>query len=129
LGAEVYAWVLLFEWYARIAENLEGLVNGKECQPELNSDPLRDVSFLMSGVIGSEEPEGRFAKNFGVALLECLPEAAELVPYALIVLTLGLGLYLVAGMVYHLMFDPNAVDVASRLDLLSIDPDKWVRRW
>lgn len=36
------------------------------------------------------------------------------------------GLYLVAGMVYHLMFDPNAVDVASRLDLLSIDPDKWI---
>jgi hypothetical protein len=26
------------------------------------------------------------------------------------------------------MFDPNAVDVASRLDALSIDPEKWIRR-
>ena len=86
------------------------------------------VSFPMSGVIGSEEPEVRFAKNFGAALLECPLEAAELIPYALIVLTLAFGLYLVAGKLCHLMFDPNAVDVASRLNLLSIDPDRWVRR-
>ena len=82
----------------------------------------------MSGVIGSGNPEQRFAKNFGAALLQCLLETGELIPYALIVLTLGFGLYLVAGMVYHLMFDPNAVEVASRLDLFSIDPDRWVRR-
>ena len=30
-------------------------------------------------------------------------------------------------MVYHLMYDPNAVDVASRLDALSIDPDNRIR--
>jgi hypothetical protein len=31
-------------------------------------------------------------------------------------------------MVYQMMFDPNAVDAASRLDMLSIDPDKWFPR-
>jgi hypothetical protein len=30
--------------------------------------------------------------------------------------------------VYHLVFDPSAVDLTSRLDLLSIDPDKWIPR-
>ena len=31
-------------------------------------------------------------------------------------------------MVYQLMFDPNAVNLACRLDTLSIDPDKWFPR-
>jgi hypothetical protein len=88
----------------------------------------------MTGVVGSEEPkrEGCFAKNFGAALFECLFEADELIPYALMLFIFffifGLGLCLVGSMVYHLMYDPNAVDVASRLDALSIDPDKWIRR-
>jgi hypothetical protein len=55
-------------------------------------------------------------------------EVGELFLYLLVPLVLMFGLYLVAGMVYHLMFDPNAVDVASRLDMLSIDPDKWFPR-
>ena len=87
----------------------------------------------MIGVIGSEESEreGRFVKNFGAALAECLLEALELIPYALVLLLTcfcALGVYLIANMAYHLMFDPNAVDVASRLDALSIDPEKWIRR-
>jgi hypothetical protein len=87
----------------------------------------------MIGVIGSEESEreGRFVKNFGAALAECLLEALELIPYALVLLLIcfcAFGVYLVGNMTYHLMFDPNAVDVASRLDALSIDPEKWIRR-
>ena len=55
-------------------------------------------------------------------------EVGELFLCLLVPLILTFGLYLVAGMVYHLMVDPNAVDVASRLDLLSIDPEKWFPR-
>ena len=81
----------------------------------------------MRGAAGSPEPEQarRFAKAFGKALLECLLEAWELIPYALVLAAFGFAVVLVAGMVYHLMFDPNAVNVAARLDLLSVDPDKW----
>jgi len=81
----------------------------------------------MIGVIGPEEPqsEGRLAKNFRAALLECLLEAQELIPYALVVLIIVFGVYLVGALVYQLAFDPDAVDVASRLDAFSIDPDKW----
>jgi hypothetical protein len=73
----------------------------------------------------------RLAKSLGAALLECLLEAWDLIPVACCAL-LCLGFFLVVycfGVaVYQLMFDPNAVDVASRLDLLSIDPDKWFPR-
>lgn len=95
-----------------------------------NFEASVDVNFNMIGVIGSDEPEqeGRFASNFGAALFECLCEAQELIPYALILFIFGFGLYLVGSMVYHLMYDPNAVEVASRLDALSIDPDNWIRR-
>jgi hypothetical protein len=87
----------------------------------------------MIGVIGSEESEreGRFVKNFGAALAECLLEASEPIPYALVFVLIcfcAFGVYLVGNMAYYLMFDPNAVDVASRLDALSIDPEKWIRR-
>jgi hypothetical protein len=84
----------------------------------------------MIGVIGYEvsEREGRFAQNFRNALFECLLEAGELIPYAVILFVFGVGVCLVGSMAYHLMYDPNAVDVASRLDALSIDPDKWMRR-
>ena len=84
----------------------------------------------MIGVIGSRDPERgrRFAKNFGAALFENVLEACELIPYALVLLFVGLGLYLLASMIFHLMFDPNAVGVASRLDALSIDPNKWFQR-
>jgi hypothetical protein len=64
-------------------------------------------------------------------LLDCLFEAEELFPYARLLLFLGFlgfGLYLVGGMAYHLVFDPSAVDVATRPDFLSMDPDKWTPR-
>jgi hypothetical protein len=54
--------------------------------------------------------------------------ADELFFYLLVPLVVLVGVYLVTGMVYHWMFDPNAVDVASRADLLSIDPDRWFPR-
>lgn len=86
-----------------------------------------NVLFSIIGVIASPEPvqKGSFAKNFAEGLLECLLEAGELIPYAVVLALFGFAAYLVVGTVYHLMFDPNAVDVATRLDLLSIDPDKW----
>ena len=61
-------------------------------------------------------------------LLECLFETEELFPYALALVIIGLGLYFVAGMVYRLVYDPDGVNVASRLDVLSIDPEKWFPR-
>ena len=80
-------------------------------------------------MIGSEdsERESRLAKNVGEVVFECLLEG-ELIPYVVILLVFSVGVYLVGSMVYHLMYDPNALDVASRLDALSIDPDKWMRR-
>jgi hypothetical protein len=81
----------------------------------------------MIGLIGEPDRQERLAKSFGKALFECLLEATELIPVACaVLLCLGLCLFVCAAgvAVYHLMFDPNAVDVASRLDLLSIDPDK-----
>jgi sarcosine oxidase gamma subunit len=78
------------------------------------------------GVVGSEETELRrsFAESFG----QCLLEAPELIPCGMVVLVFALGLCLVGSMVYHLVLDPNAVDVGARLDALSISPDKWIRR-
>jgi hypothetical protein len=83
--------------------------------------------------VDSDEPDRgqRFTKRLGEVLLECLCQTEELFPYALLLLFLGfafIAFYLVAGMTYHLIFDPSAVNVATRLDLLSIDPDKWTPR-
>jgi hypothetical protein len=85
----------------------------------------------MIGLIGEPGQRERLAKSFGAALLECLLEATDLIPVACaVLLCLGFCLFVCAAGValYHLMFDPNAIDVASRLDLLSIDPDKWFPR-
>ena len=41
---------------------------------------------------------------------------------------LGLLLYGLVSILYQLVVDPNSVDIAARLDLLSIDPDKWFPR-
>lgn len=66
----------------------------------------------MIGLIGSGEPEreGRFVKNFGATLFECLLEVGELgelIPYALILFVFGFVAYLVGTMVFHLIFDPK----------------------
>jgi hypothetical protein len=50
----------------------------------------------------------------------------ELIPIACATLVFVGAIVVVGDMVYQLMFDPNAVDVASRLNTLSIDPNKWV---
>jgi hypothetical protein len=82
----------------------------------------------MIGLIGEPERGERLAKSFGAALLECLLEATELIPLACLTVLCVVPLCFVGVVVYHLMFDPNAVDVASRLDMLSIDPGKWISR-
>ena len=81
----------------------------------------------MIGVIGEPEREGP-VRNFGAALIECLLEAVELIPFACVALLCVAALCLAGTMVYYLMFDPNAVDVASRLEALSINSDKWLLR-
>ncbi len=73
----------------------------------------------------------RLAKNFVAAMFECLPEAAELIPLACaaVACVVVLAAVCVVGdMVYQLMFDPNSVNVESRLDTFSIDPNKWFPR-
>jgi hypothetical protein len=82
----------------------------------------------MIGLIGKPEQKPRFAEIFGKALFQCLVETEELFLYVLVPLVCVAGLCLVGVVVYQLMFDPDAVDVASRLDTLSIDPGKWFPR-
>jgi hypothetical protein len=82
----------------------------------------------MIGVIGEPERERQLSDNFVEALFECLLEAVELIPLGCAALLFIAALCVVGVMVYQLMFDPNAVDVASRLDTLSINPNKWIPR-
>ncbi len=87
----------------------------------------------MIGVMGSGESRsdrGRLRK-LGSAFFECLFEIPEFFPYmiyALIPIFCIATIYFVGVVVYQLIFDPSAVAVAARLDLLSIDPDKWSPR-
>jgi hypothetical protein len=80
----------------------------------------------MMGVIGSQESQEKgLARNFASALFECLLEATELLPYALVIFV-GFGtLYFIGIVGYEMIFDPNARDVASRLASLSLDPGEW----
>jgi hypothetical protein len=105
---------------------LEGAFGGNFRVPD-------NVSTPMSGTIAPETPNregwlGHFLlESLGEIVLDgSLLEVGELLLYLVVPVILIFGFYLVAGMIYHLMFDPNAMDVASRLDLLSIDPDKWI---
>jgi hypothetical protein len=83
----------------------------------------------MIGLIGSKESKrDKLRKNFGSALFDCLLEFPELFVYTLIPIFCVIAICVVGIVVYQLIFDPNAVDVASRLDLLSIDPNKWIPR-
>jgi hypothetical protein len=52
----------------------------------------------------------------------------ELIPIACAKLLFVGAIVVIGDMIYQLMFDPNAVDVASRLNTLSIDPNKWLLR-
>jgi hypothetical protein len=67
---------------------------------------------------------------FWPVLLDCIFETEGLFVYLFIYpvipLTLLAACCAVVVVVYQMMFDPNAVDVASRLSALSIDPDRWV---
>ena len=84
--------------------------------------------------MGSErpEPQGRFVEIVGIELFECLFETEELFLYVIVPVVCAfvciVASYMIGTVAYQLMFDPNAVDVASRLDLLSIDPEKWFPR-
>jgi hypothetical protein len=84
----------------------------------------------MIGVIGSQESqqERGLARSFASALGECLLKATELLPYALVILVILVGVgafYFIGTVAYEMIFDPNARDVASRLASLSLDPGKW----
>ena len=82
----------------------------------------------MSSAIGEPEPKGRLAGALGEAVFECLLETEELFFYALIpILCIG-ALYAVGVMVYQSTFDSRAVEVASNVNPLSIDPNKWLPR-
>jgi hypothetical protein len=80
----------------------------------------------MIGLIGEPERKGRLAKTFGEVLFECLLEAGDLMPLAWFLCVAALSI--IGAMVYQSMLDPNTVEIASRLDTLSIDPDKWFPR-
>ncbi len=82
----------------------------------------------MAGLIEESDRRERLAKSFGAALFECLLEAWELIPVVCLALLCLIPVYFVGVVVHDLMFDPNAVDVTSRLEMISIDPDKWFPR-
>jgi len=78
----------------------------------------------MIGLSGEREKKRRLVKNFVAALSECLLDALELIPVTCAALLFVVAMVVVGDMVYQLMFDPNAVDVAFRLDTFSISPTK-----
>jgi len=80
----------------------------------------------MIGSVEEPEQERRVVKDLVAACSECLLEGGELIPVACAAFLFVAAIVIVGGVVYQLMFDPNAVDVASRLDMLSIDPNKWI---
>jgi hypothetical protein len=70
----------------------------------------------------ANEQISRFFKDFVAAAGNCLWEADEVfVPVLAVVACASLF-----WLAYELMFDPDSVNIASRLAVLSIDPDKWV---
>ena len=68
-------------------------------------------------------PEGvdRFFRSVAAALGQCVVEDLECLGPVVVSLACLATVFLA----YELIFDPNAVDVANRLDALSINPDKW----
>ena len=76
--------------------------------------------------MSGEQEHERLTGAFPASLFECFSEAVELIPLALVVLSLGLWVYLMGSMVYGLAVDPDAANVTARLDALSINPDKWI---
>ena len=78
----------------------------------------------MIGLIGEPEQERRAFKNFAAGL----PEAMEFVSVACSALLFVAAIVVVGEVAYQFMCDPNTVDVASRVDMLSIDPNKWISR-
>jgi len=70
----------------------------------------------------TSERISRFCKNFCCAAGHCLWEADEVwVPVIAAVACASLFWF-----AYEVMFDPDSVEVASRLAVLSINPDKWL---
>ena len=79
-----------------------------------------------------QKQSARFARNFATALGHCMLEDGELMGLAMgtaIVVLVCVGVLLLfftaLQISYELVFEPNAVNVASRLAQLSIDPSNW----
>jgi hypothetical protein len=82
----------------------------------------------MIRLVRDRERRRQFARNFGATLLNCVLEDGEFIALACFALLLAIPLCMVGIVVYHLAFDPYAAEVASRRDILSINPDKWFPR-
>ena len=68
----------------------------------------------------------RFLKNFFGALVHgVLEESGCAVPAAACVFIVCF-LYVFFQVGYELMFDPNATDIAARLAVISVSPEKWM---
>jgi hypothetical protein len=62
------------------------------------------------------------------AALECLLESETLFIYVTLPLLCVAVVYVVGTSLFHLVFDPNAANIASAMDGLSIDPANWFPR-
>jgi hypothetical protein len=76
----------------------------------------------------TKEQVSRFIKNAASVLGHCALEEVEVLVPAILVLVGGAFLWIIGVVVYDLMFDPHAANVAATLDSLSISPDKWFPR-
>ena len=70
----------------------------------------------------------RFVKNLIGALGHCVAEELDMIGPALAAIACIGVLWIVGTITYELIFDPHATNVATALDSLSINPDKWFPR-
>jgi len=73
----------------------------------------------------TREQASRFLKDCASALGRCVLEDTEVLVPVILVLAVSAFLWIIGVVVYDLMFDAHATNVAATLDSLSINPDKW----
>ena len=69
----------------------------------------------------------RFLKNFALALGQCMAEDAEFWAIVIPLALCGCILFGIGMALYEIALDAHATTTAT-LDLLSINPDKWIPR-
>jgi hypothetical protein len=85
-----------------------------------------DAAMIKSSAVTRQRIE-RFCKNLVSALGHCVFEDGEVFGLAILALACIGVLWLVGMAVYEVIVNPHVTTAAS-LDLVSINPDKWISR-